>query len=254
MIDFRYYLVAITSIFAALIAGLVIGSSLSTSEVAKKQQEALVESIKKDISMLRKELVEKSNELENLKNYHLEARKWIIYDKLYGKTVYLVYSDDVSEKDTLNSLKEDLELAGANIVQAKIVKQTTETTLLSDFIRAAFQPEAPERLSGDPFAGKVDLIGNAVQAQEVVLVVSPVILKMMEEDEGIKSVPPLRGVSSEIESGRRFLSLAPEKSSVVIYDGDIYDSEAFILSFSSDGGIFGERGIGMKILPELKIQ
>lgn len=254
MIDFRYYLVAITSIFAALIAGLVIGSSLSTSEVAKKQQQALVESIKKDISMLRKELLEKSTELDNLKNYHLVAQKWIIYDRLYGKTVYLLYSSSVSEEEFLTQLVRDLEFARANVVKAKILEDTTETTLLSELIRASFQPDAQTVLQGDSFKGKIELSGKVLQAQEVVLIVSNGILKMIEADADFRSLPPLRAVCNDENLAKKFISMAPDRSSVVIYDGDIYDSEAFILSFHSEGGIYGEKGAGTKILPELRLR
>lgn len=252
MIDFRYYVVAITAIFTALIAGLLLGSSISTSELVKKQQETLVKSIKKDIETLRKEVIQKTGEVEEWKNYQSLAKRWLMSERLSGKTIGIIFFSEASSDSQASEVRKELEAAGAQVVEIRFSSEPTETTYVSQLIKKMFSPEAQKFLEAEEKAGRFEVRGSLRQMQEVLIVVNKKMMEVLEKDENFASLPPLRSIAGKIEDGKKFLELAPKGSSCVIFDGDDYDGEALVLSFYSEGGIFGEFKNGARIIPEAK--
>lgn len=253
MIDFRYYIVAITAIFAALITGLLLGSSLTTSEVTKRQQESLVESIKKDINNLREEMIKKNMEIEQLKEFQKLARPWLINDRLSGRNICIIFFSSRNNFPHLSEIKKELADSGASIFEITIDNEPTETTFISTLIREVYNPDALKRM--EPFINSktISVSENLQQAQEVLLLIDSKMLKLLESDPEIKYLTPIVAVSRNIKDAELFIEVAPKNSKCVVFDGDYFDNEALILSFfASQGGIFGESSNDTKILPEFK--
>ncbi|MCX7832336.1 MAG: copper transporter [Actinobacteria bacterium] len=253
MIDFRYYIVAITAIFAALITGLLLGSSLTTSEVTKRQQESLVESIKKDINNLREEMVKKNIEIEQLKEYQKLVRTWLVNDRLSGRNICIISFNSKDNFPHLNEIKKELVNAGATLFEITINSEATETTFISTLLQDVYNPDASKKL--EPFINskKISISNNFQQAQEVLLLVDENLIKLLESDPQIKEFIPIVAVAKNIKDAESFIDLAPENSRCIVYDGDYFDSEALILSFfSTQGGIFGESSGNSRIIPEYK--
>lgn len=251
MIDFRYYVVAITAIFAALIAGLFLGSSLTMSETAKKQQELIVKSIKKDIENLRKEIGEKNRELEIYREYQKRAQKWLVKDSLLNNNIAIVYFEGIEKDRNYKSLKDELLSAGAKILEVSITSEPTETTALSKLVKALFSPDASEKLNKLTEESAVfSYTGEVGQVQQILLLLDKKILSLAKDDPDFKELPVLRAVSFNLDNAKEFMEIAPKDSTCVIYDGDPYDPEALILSFNSFNGIFGEGINGTSVIPE----
>jgi hypothetical protein len=248
MIDFKYYVVAIVAVLAALVVGLFMGISMSTSETVKHQQEAIIKSIKNDLARLSSVIEAKDREIASLRSYHKEVQPWLIHGNLNGITVAIIYAKNPEEGPDLNSVKKTLELAGGKFYEIILSEEATESTIVSSTIQKLLDPA----VSPSNFSKDVIIKGNLTQAQEILLLVDRRLLNLIKADTQITKLPPLRLLTVNLENGREALKSAPSGSTVVVYDGDDYDPEALILSFKVQNGIYGEDEKGARILPERK--
>lgn len=248
MIDFKYYVVAITAVLVALVIGLLLGASLSTGEIVKQQQEAFIKSVRNDLSKLRSEIETKNKEIEELSNYQKKAQKWLVEDALSGMTVGIVYVNDPENAPDLNEIKKTLEMAGANVFEVILPEDTTETTLISATVKQLFAPGVS--LEGLP--SRITVKGKLTQAQEVLIIVDSKLLEIARTDKNLSDLPELRYAVFNLESAVVSLDNAPSGSTAVIFNGDPYDPEALVLSFKAEKGIYGEMSGGAEILPEKK--
>jgi len=245
VIDFKYYVVAITAVFVAMMVGLLLGTSLSSSEIVKQRQEAMIKSIRKDITKLRSEIETKNKKLEELNSYQKKAQKWLVQDALGGITIGLVYVRDPEDAPDIDEIRKTLEIAGAKVFEVVLPENTTESTLISTTVKRLFLPG----VNVESLPSEVVVKGSLAQAQEVLLIVDSKLLKIARSDKQILNLPPLRYVALNLENAAEVLESAPSDSTAVVFDGDPYDPEALILSFKTRKGIYGEMSGTAEILP-----
>lgn len=251
MIDFKYYVVTITAIFAALFAGLILGSTLSTSEAVKSQQESIVKSIRNDLSKLRYELSSKQKQLDELMQYAELSQNWIITGKLEGKTIYVLDLSDF-DKNKQSRLINLLNEAGAQVVSIELkVDSTTETTLISDLIRLSFKPEINAAALKSIIKDKGSISGEVGQAQEFLILFSKNNLNLLLSDKNLSEIKHIRAVTDDRASAEMLSKTFSENFVITVYDGDPYDDAAAVLMFYADKGIYGEID-ETGIIPEKK--
>jgi hypothetical protein len=252
MVDFKYYVVTITAIFAALFAGLILGSSLSTNEAVKVQQESLIKSIRSDLSKLRTELSSKQKEINELTEFVEKSEDWLVAEKLYGKTIYIISFSDV-KKSTEDEVLRAVKYAGGEAVLITIDLESLhsrDSTLVSGLMELSYLPEASEEKISDLIAEKGKISGDISQAQEVVLLFDAKSFDLIRNDPDLKKFKTLRTATGKKELAENlFKEGIAENLVCTVLDGDIYDDSAFILSFYSAKGIFGEPGF-TGIIPE----
>lgn len=252
MIDFKYYIVTVTAIFAALFAGLILGSSISTNEVVKAQQESLIKSIRSDLSKLRMELSSKEKELEELSEYVAKSKDWILAEKMNGKTIYIITFSDVKkpmEKEVIQTLQN----AGGKTVSITIDLNSLkgkDTTFVSSLIELSYSPQISKDKIHNLIKEVGEVNGDVSQAQEVLILFDKESINYFKKDHNLKKFNILRTATSNKEAAEElFKEEINEDLVCTVYDGDVYDDVALILSFNVVKGIYGEPGY-TGIIPE----
>lgn len=240
MIDFKYYLVSIAAIIAALVAGVVIGTALNTSHELQVQQQKLVESIQADISQLRSELEKKNESIREYERAITLLSDWVYDRRLSGRTIAIIYTSAESKK--AKTAAEHIKRAGGNSLSILIeTASATETTSVFDSLRdAIFSPELTGE-SPPAIPGVVKIEGNIAQAQEIVVFVNESLFDEGGEELAEMATEGLAPVFcvDNYDLAVKLFSFSDRKASCVVYNGDLFDGPALILSFDSRPGIYG---------------
>ncbi|SES70503.1 Copper transport outer membrane protein, MctB [Natronincola peptidivorans] len=117
VIDIKYYIITIASIFISLGIGIIIGFNMNGDEIYLSQQQQLVDSLEYNFNMLRIEkenlintIEELTKENENKQAFIEKAYYEIISNRLSGMNIALV---QITEDYYYNNIKEVVEEAGA---------------------------------------------------------------------------------------------------------------------------------------------
>lgn len=114
MIDFRYHLVSLISVFVALAVGIILGAGPLQNAIGDQLTDQ-VEALRTERTDLRESLVETESELSDQNAYALAAGAELVGGSLEGVTLAVVDvegASDTLEADVVNQL----EAAGARIV------------------------------------------------------------------------------------------------------------------------------------------
>ncbi|MCK4776727.1 MAG: copper transporter, partial [Actinomycetia bacterium] len=90
MFDIRYHVVSIVAVFLAIALGIILGSVIVDKGVLVEQQNAMVNSIRKDIDIMRSQNQELQDELDVLKSFENEVFPWVIDKRLENQKVGLM--------------------------------------------------------------------------------------------------------------------------------------------------------------------
>jgi hypothetical protein len=111
MIDFRYHLVSLVSVFLALAVGVVLGAGPLRGEIADSLNSS-VEQLRTEKNALRSDLTVAEAGVKNRDAFTTQLVPAMVANRLPGRTVVLVTMPD-SDGDTIDPLTRALEAAGA---------------------------------------------------------------------------------------------------------------------------------------------
>lgn len=113
MIDFRYHLVSLISVFLALALGIVLGAG-PLNETIGDQLTGQVEELRVDRERLREELDETEAARESAETYLAGAAPQLLASRLEGRSVAVVTLPETRSEDVAE-IRRALELAGASV-------------------------------------------------------------------------------------------------------------------------------------------
>lgn len=113
MIDFRYHLVSIVSIFMALAVGIVLGAGPLEGDIGTRLTEQMTE-LRAEKSQLRSDLARANQAAAARDTFSSEVAPAIVKGRLAGKTVALVVAPG-ADTDLVKSTTASLVLAGATV-------------------------------------------------------------------------------------------------------------------------------------------
>jgi|GEM_PF-1721596 len=145
-LDFRYHIISITSVFMALILGIVIGIAMKPGEIVSKE----IENLQSEFKILNSDL-ERSKNL-NKKNDELMTalNNNLMKNTLVNRNVIVIYGTGVADNNTIKNLENSLYNAGANLTAElflqpriteldnsvlKTLSPSTENNTLEDVIK-----------------------------------------------------------------------------------------------------------------------
>lgn len=144
-LDFRYHLASLTAVFAALIIGLLLGVAIADTPGLGRQVDALRRDFQEAKSL--RTIDRRTNQF----NERTQTR--LTQNRLQGRNVALVYSALSLQENTVSSLHNALEAAGATVTVQIALKPSLLT--LSQAELAAINPLSIDQPSGeliiDPF-------------------------------------------------------------------------------------------------------
>lgn len=123
IVDFKFHLVSIISVFLALAIGILVGSTMIGSDIIAQQQKEIVNKLEDDFSKLRKENINLHSQVQQLDNQLALDKQFqkltlplLLENRLIGHSIALVFTEpdyygSSWQKGMVASLKE----AGANI-------------------------------------------------------------------------------------------------------------------------------------------
>lgn len=124
IIDMRYHIVSLVSVFLALALGILIGNALG-DRVLVKQQTLLIERLEADVNRLTGERRDLQREVATERDAHASADRFgravlpvLVADRLYGKQVVLVRLNPGAEVRPLEELQSVLRKAGAEVAMS----------------------------------------------------------------------------------------------------------------------------------------
>lgn len=161
MIDFRYYLVSIVSIFMALAVGIVLGAGPLKGDIGTRLTEQMT-ALRAEKTQLRTELDTARRDAAARDTYSLAVAPAVIQGRLAGKTVALVVAPGV-DSDLVKSTTASLTAAGAKVgstvtltdAWADPTKTTLRNTVASpfaDLVKAPVDTSSPDQLAGTVLA------------------------------------------------------------------------------------------------------
>ena len=161
MIDFRYYLVSIVSIFLALAVGIVLGAGPLKGDIGTGLTEQLT-ALRADKTQLRTDLDAANRAAAARDAFSLAVGPAVVKDRLAGKTVAIVVAPGV-DADLVKNATTSLIAAGAKVgstvtlndVWADPTKATMRNTVASPFATLATAPadaSSPDQLAATVLA------------------------------------------------------------------------------------------------------
>ncbi len=123
MVDFRYHLVSLVSVFMALAVGIVLGAGPLKAPIGDSLQ-SQVDSLRTDRDKLRQEGEAKDAHLKDDSDFIIAAAPRLLKGSLKGKTIALVRTQGVDSK-LVDALENRLGEAGAKVVQAMTLTDKT---------------------------------------------------------------------------------------------------------------------------------
>jgi hypothetical protein len=164
MIDFRYYLVSIVSIFLALAVGIVLGAGPLQGDIGASLTEQ-IKTLRTEKTQLRTDLDAARRDAAARDSFSSAVAPAVAKDRLTGKTVALVVAPGV-DSDLVKNATASLVAAGAKVgstvtlndLWADPSKTTLRNTVASPFATLATAPAA---------AGSPDQLAATVLAQAI---------------------------------------------------------------------------------------
>ncbi|WP_293847650.1 copper transporter [uncultured Brevibacterium sp.] len=176
MIDFRYHLVSIISVFLALAVGIVLGAGPLKQPIGESLQ-SQVDSLRSDRDDLRTKLDTANGSIDKLNTYITESAPALLTDTLKGTKVTLVSTPNTPSQ-TIKDVQGRLEDAGATVSDGG---QLTPESLKPEESEKAIEAlkEIDPKLPADPreafekaiahaYAGEHEGAYNADQATKVI--------------------------------------------------------------------------------------
>jgi len=127
LLNIRYYILMITSVFLALGIGIIIGFSLDGQEIFVEQQQGLINELEQRFEELKNENIslkamtdEKTHELALYESFTNAAFPRLVKDCLCGVRVAVI---DYGDTLTNIELADTLELAGATVSSVTLLKE-----------------------------------------------------------------------------------------------------------------------------------
>ncbi|MDK7750886.1 copper transporter [Brevibacterium sp. UMB10442] len=147
MIDFRYHLVSIISVFLALAVGIVLGAGPLKQPIGESLQ-SQVDSLRTDRDDLREKLDAANGSIEDLNTYITESAPALLAETLKGTKVTLV-STPKTPSQTVKEVQGRLEDAGATVSDGG---QLTAEALKTEESEKALEAlkEIDSKLPADP--------------------------------------------------------------------------------------------------------
>jgi hypothetical protein len=161
VIDFRYYLVSIVSIFMALAVGIVLGAGPLKGDIGTRLTEQMT-ALRAEKAQLRTDLDIARRDASARDTFSLAVAPAVMRGRLAGKTVALVVAPGV-EADLVKSTTASLVAAGAKVgstvtlteAWADPTKSTLRNTVASPFaalVKAPVGTSTPDQLAGTVLA------------------------------------------------------------------------------------------------------
>ena len=176
MIDFRYHLVSIISVFLALAVGIVLGAGPLKQPIGESLQ-SQVDSLRTDRDDLREKLDAANGSIEDLNTYITESAPALLAETLKGMKVTLVSTPNTPSQ-TIKDVQGRLEDAGATVsdggqLTAEALKTEESEKALEalkeiDSKLPADPREAFERAIAHAYAGEHKGAYDAEQAAQVI--------------------------------------------------------------------------------------
>ena len=173
MIDFRYHLVSIVSIFLALAVGIVLGAGPLKEDIGNRLTQE-TSALRAEKSQLRTQLDAAKRGAAGRDSFSAAVAPAIMKDRLSGKTVALVVAPG-ADADLVKNTTASLVTAGAQVgstitltdAWADPAKRTFRSTLanqLAELVKAPLAPNNPDQLAGTVLARAI--LGGTNQATE----------------------------------------------------------------------------------------
>jgi len=161
VIDFRYYLVSIVSIFMALAVGIVLGAGPLKGDIGTRLTEQMT-ALRAEKTQLRTDLDTARRDAAARDTFSLAVAPSVMKDRLAGKTVALVVAPGV-DADLVKTTTASLVAAGAKVgstvtltdAWADPTKTTLRNTVASPFaalVKAPVGTSSPDQLAGTVLA------------------------------------------------------------------------------------------------------
>lgn len=161
MIDFRYYLVSIVSIFMALAVGIVLGAGPLKGDIGTRLTEQMT-ALRAEKTQLRTDLDTARRDAAARDTFSAALAPAVMKNRLTGKTVALVVAPGV-DADLVKTTTTSLAAAGAKVgstvtltdVWADPSKTTLRNTVASPFaslVKAPLGTSSPDQLAGTVLA------------------------------------------------------------------------------------------------------
>jgi len=133
VIDFRYHLVSLISVFLALAVGIVLGAGPLKQPIGESLQNQ-VEDLRTDRDHLRDELDTAHGDIDKLNAFVVAEAPTLLSGALKNRTISLVHSAD-ADGEQLKDLKKRLDEAGAKTVDGGgLAEQTFAADGRADFV------------------------------------------------------------------------------------------------------------------------
>lgn len=123
MIDFRYHLVSLFSVFLALAVGIVLGAGPLKAPIGQSLQDQ-VQALREDRDNLRGDLDKSREETSSLNEFVEANAPDLINGKLRGRTIAIIRAEEAAGAD-VRGLEEQLRAAGAEVADGGTLTKTT---------------------------------------------------------------------------------------------------------------------------------
>jgi hypothetical protein len=190
VIDFRYHLVSIVSIFLALAVGIVLGAGPLQQGISRTVSQELSQ-LRQDKSDLRAQLDEQTKASAARDAFAAAANPTLVADALVGRTVSLVVLPG-ADAGTAKATATVLELSGARVASTTTVH---DTWVSSDKATADARDQLAERLATNLGADPAAADGSALDAVLARLLVR----KPTGSGTGVEATPPPIQVTTAVE-------------------------------------------------------
>ena len=196
MIDFRYHLVSIVSIFLALAVGIVLGAGPLKEDIGNRLTEQTT-ALRADKTQLRTELDAEKAGTAARDSFSSVVAPVIMKGQLTGKTVALVIAPG-ADSDLIKDTTESLVAAGAKVgstitltdAWADPAKRTFRNTLvnqLADLVEAPLTVDSPDQLAATVLARAI--LGGKDQSTERVDPAASAVLDGLKAGDLVKVSP-----------------------------------------------------------------
>jgi hypothetical protein len=205
VIDFRYYLVSIVSIFMALAVGIVLGAGPLKGDIGARLTEQMT-ALRAEKTQLRTDLDTARREASARDAFALAVGPAVMKDRLAGKTVALVVAPGV-DADLVKATTASLVAAGAKVgstvtltdAWADPTKTTQRNTVASPFaalVKAPLVTSSPDQLAGTVLARAI--LAGTDRSTERLPVAAGAALEGLKKGDLIKVTPDQIVPSSSI--------------------------------------------------------
>ena len=126
MIDFRYHLVSLFSVFLALAVGIVLGAGPLKAPIGQSLQDQ-VQALREDRDNLRADLDKSREETSSLNEFVEANAPDLINGKMRDHTVSIIRAEEAAGAD-VRGLEQQLTAAGAEVVEGGTFTKTTSVS------------------------------------------------------------------------------------------------------------------------------